>query len=539
MGSKGSSDQVQTQEPWGAQAPYLKGGFQEAYKQFNQGGPQYFPDATYVPFSSQTEQALSMTQQRALNGSPVTNAAQNLAAQSLNSRPQFSGAQNYMNQGPSFNTFAQQVGVGQAPQLPQNFQGPNASGMANVGQGIQNFSQANQQAGVGQNTNFNQANQQAGVGQNIMGLQESIQNFTNQLNGLPDVTQNALSQTAQGANLEGNPYLDNQFDIAAKKVTDTFNRDVNPNIAAQFSLAGRTGSDAQLDAQTQAAGKVSDSLSQLANQIYGGNYQKERDRQLNAANSLGSLSQSAQSLGLQAVGQGANLYNQGQNQDIQRRNLALNFGQQNDQNDIQRRNLAANLYNQGQNQDIQRRSLESQNIFNTGNQALTARGQDLQGALTAGQQDINRRTLAGNLFNQSQGQQLQAANIDSDVYGQQLSQQNQLANMSGQLANQDYMNIDRLMGVGGRVEDLGRQALTDRINRFNFYQNRPQQNLQNYLANIRGSYGNVNTAQGGGANKAQGALGGAMAGAQLGSQIYPGWGTAIGAIGGGLLGYMG
>lgn len=32
---------------------------------------------------------------------------------------------------------------------------------------------------------------------------------------------------------------------------------------------------------------------------------------------------------------------------------------------------------------------------------------------------------------------------------------------------------------------------------------------------------------------------GAMSGAMMGSQIMPGWGTAIGAVAGGLLGYLG
>ncbi len=124
-----------------------------------------------------------------------------------------------------------------------------------------------------------------------------------QFASLPEATQNALQQTAQGDYLQGNPYLDQQYGRAAQQVTDTFNRDISPGIAAQFSKAGRVGSDAQGDVLQNAAGQVSDSLAGLSNDIYGGNYQRERDRQLNAAYQLGNLTQAQQSLG-------SNVFNQ-------------------------------------------------------------------------------------------------------------------------------------------------------------------------------------------------------------------------------------
>lgn len=520
MGSKGGGSQTQRTEPWAAQSPYLQYGFQQAQNLYNTGGPQYFPGATYTPFSDQTEQGLALMEQRALQGSPVTDAAQGLATDVLNQRPHFPGGLNYLQGGPDLNQFSNFAGVGNDPLA--NVGDANVAGLGGVGQGMQNQQQAQNFANVGQGPNYAQGQQLAGVG-NTPSLNQATQQFTNQLTGVPDASQNALTQTAQGQNLTGNPYLDQQFDIAAQKVTDTFNRDISPGIAAQFSLAGRTGSDAQGDVLGNAAGQVSDSLADLANKIYGGNYQQERDRQLSAAGQLGSLSQNQQGLGLQAAGQGADFYNQGQSQDISRRGLASNIAGQGANLDLGQRGLAADIYGSSQQRDISRRGLESQNL-------LGQRGQDINAGLGAGQQDISRRGLAGNMFNQQQGNQLTAAGLDLNAYGQQLGQQNVFGGLANSLANQDYNDINQLLGVGGRVEDLSTRALQDQINRFNHYQNLPQQNLANYIAAIQGNYGGTTTGQGSGGNRWTGALGGASAGSAFGP-----WG----ALAGGILGLLG
>lgn len=63
--------------------PYLEQGAAATQNLAQQGGPQQYQGQTVVPFSDQTNQALNMTQNRALAGSPVTNAAQNLATRTL------------------------------------------------------------------------------------------------------------------------------------------------------------------------------------------------------------------------------------------------------------------------------------------------------------------------------------------------------------------------------------------------------------------------------------------------------------------------
>jgi len=48
------------------------------------------------------------------------------------------------------------------------------------------------------------------------------------------------------------------------------------------------------------------------------------------------------------------------------------------------------------------------------------------------------------------------------------------------LTNLQYGNIDRLRGVGNDVQGLSDRALQDEINRFNYYQQAPQDLLRQY-----------------------------------------------------------
>lgn len=124
------------------------------------------------------------------------------------------------------------------------------------------------------------------------------------------------------------------------------------------------------------------------------------------------------------------------------------------------------------------------------------------------------------------------------LYDAERGRQQQAMQMAPALAQADYADIDRLRAAFAPYDQLNQAKLSDDVARWDFYQNRDQQALQNYMnmALAAGGQGQASTAttpsSSGGA---AGAMGGAMAGAQLGSMFGP-WGTAIGAIGGGLLG---
>ena len=84
------------------------------------------------------------------------------------------------------------------------------------------------------------------------------------------------------------------------------------------------------------------------------------------------------------------------------------------------------------------------------------------------------------------------AKLQTNLYGQNFQQERarqmqagQMLPMYSQLARQPIM--DQLQ-VGSAVEGKAREILGDEINRFNYYQTRPEVNLQNYLRNISGSF---------------------------------------------------
>lgn len=321
MGSSSSpSRTTQVNEPPAFIQPFMQHGAQQARGLYETGGPQYYGGNTVVPFSQQTEQALGMTEQRATNGSPVVDAAQDYATRTLNTDPssQFGGASNpYGN-------------------------GPNMFGSAS------------------------------------------------------------------------NPHLDATFNKAAQQTRTALD--------SQFAGSGRN-----LTGQIPAR---SDQLNDLATQIYGGAYDNERNRQLSYQQQL--------------TGIGASGY------------------------ESERDRMASDL-------DRQR------------------------------------------------------------------SMQFASAGLAPQLANQDYVDISALQGVGGQVEDLSGRLMEDQAARWDFAQNAPQVNLDNYLSRISGAFpGSSTTATTPiHRNRTAGAAGGAMSGAMMGSQIMPGWGTAIGAVAGGLLGGWG
>ncbi len=109
-----------------------------------------------------------------------------------------------------------------------------------------------------------------------------------------------LQDTASGAFLNSNPYLDATFDASASRLTDQFNDSILPNIGAQFGMSGGAGSALHQELATKAGGQLTDSLGSLAADIYGGNYANERG-----------LMQDAQG---QLTSTGANLYGTGVNE---------------------------------------------------------------------------------------------------------------------------------------------------------------------------------------------------------------------------------
>ena len=98
------------------------------------------------------------------------------------------------------------------------------------------------------------------------------------------------------------------------------------------------------------------------------------------------------------------------------------------------------------------------------------------------------------------------------------------------------MDEKLLTGVGEAREGLAQAELQDNINRFNFEQNQPMQDLKDYMALVGGGTVGSNTVEPVYKNSASSALGGALGGAQLATSA--GFNPMYGAIGGGLLGLI-
>ena len=124
-----------------------------------------------------------------------------------------------------------------------------------------------------------------------------------------------------------------------------------------------------------------------------------------------------------------------------------------------------------------------------------------------------------------------------DVTSQRANQMGMLSYASP-LAEADYRDIAALRGVGAEVEGLSGQYIDDARSRFNYEQMRPEAALDAYLGRISGNLGQTQIGPKMERNRGAGALGGAATGASIGSYFGP-WGTAIGAVGGGVLGGWG
>jgi hypothetical protein len=100
--SKGGSNTtrtVTTAEPWSGVKKPLEGGIKDATSLYNQGAPDYYPNNTVAPMSGYTQGALDWQAQRAMAGSPLTQAGQGeltktLSGGYLNNNPHLQGAIN-------------------------------------------------------------------------------------------------------------------------------------------------------------------------------------------------------------------------------------------------------------------------------------------------------------------------------------------------------------------------------------------------------------------------------------------------------------
>lgn len=98
----------------------------------------------------------------------------------------------------------------------------------------------------------------------------------------------------------------------------------------------------------------------------------------------------------------------------------------------------------------------------------------------------------GNLQDRASGQYAQAltntaGQLAYQNYEQERARQQAAIGAAPQLAAADYQDINQLLAAGQLREGYTGQQLGADIQRFNFLQNQPQQNLQNYMSLVYGN----------------------------------------------------
>ncbi len=505
MGSSGSQTSTQESEPWEGQQPYLRDIFSGAQDLFNQGPQEYYPGQTVAPFSPQTQMGMDLMTQRALGGSPQQDQFGNY----------LSGQFNQQNMDPATmfgygNQAAQGIGTGQ---------GMTQQGMGGIGQGMGMMQQAGQ-AGMGMNQPNSMVGGAAGAlsgmtgfgglgeaqqfaGNPAMGALPSSEQYARSQMGVGQAGNQQLSQTSGGGFLGSNPYLDQMFDTASSRAGEAFNEQTMPALAAQFGSAGRTGSGAHQQMGENAARQFGRDLQGMAGDIYAPAYESERDRMLQAAGAGSQAGLGAAGLGVDAFGQ----FNQA---------------------DLGRLGLASGQY-------LGERGLGQQGAQALGNLGIGQGNLSLGGYGLAG--DMGRGfSGAGNQMGQlgigQQGMGMQGVNSMQDLYGNINQNQFRAGTLMPSYNDMQYGDIQRLMGVGGMVEDQSQRLMGANQDRWNFGQAAPWMNMNNYANSVYGlpgGYGTQTSTQPGG-SRAAGIMGGAMSGSALGP-----WG----ALGGGILGAFG
>jgi hypothetical protein len=331
-------------------------------------------------------------------------------------------------------------------------------------------------------------------------------------NQIPRATQRALEQTANGQYLraDSNPYMRGMYEAASAPIVEQFNTQVAPGIAAQFSGSGRYGAPSQAFVGNQAAGRLADSLGNMSSNMYGNAYAQERQNQLGAANSLGSLTQQDLARQQQAASGLAGVASTEQNL---RAGAAGAMGGLAGQEAQFRQGAYGQIGNlAGQEQGLR------QNAYGQMGNLAAQNAQFQQGAYGN----------LGNMANQRDQMRLGAAGM--------------MPGMAGSMDQAQLARINALQQSGAPYQQMGQQLINQTGQNYMGGQQAPWQNMGN-LAGILNGGGNFSTQtqSGGGGGVGSmigGGMGGAMGGAAIGSMI-PGLGTGWGAALGGGMGILG
>jgi hypothetical protein len=205
----------------------------------------------------------------------------------------------------------------------------------------------------------------------------------------------------------------------------------------------------------------------------------------------------------------------------------------------------------GQYGDIYSRALGNENPYLQGvinqqmdrvNSAMSGSGRYGSGMHDAAIAQAIAPTLAQD-YTQRQQLQMAATGAMGDIYGQGLQRAGNAAQLIPQLDEARYAGAGHLMDLGQQQRSYEQALLDQALKLHNAQQARPWEQLARFQAVVGGAggLGGQQITSTPGATQPstmQRVLGGGLAGAGLGSAIFPGIGTGIGAAAGGLMGLM-
>jgi hypothetical protein len=275
-----------------------------------------------------------------------------------------------------------------------------------------------------------------------------------------------LGLTAGGSYLDANPYLNSVFNQAADEVARQYRTAISPAIDSAFARSsGALRSGAALNARDRAEENLGKTLGNLATNIYGGNYQAERDRMLAAAGQQGS--QYLQGLGLRTSAAGTSA---GQGTADASTRLAATGQISGDMSgDVARRLQASNMLQGAEEANLARR-LQASGMLQGADQSDAA-------------QRLQANQMLSNTYNAGADRQLQALNAATNAYNAGRAQQLQALGMQpGYMQAQQQMDYNDL----NAALEARQQQINADIARWDYDQNRNRNNVNWYLNAING-----------------------------------------------------
>lgn len=246
-GPSGSTTVTQTNTPFNA--PYLNGLYQNVANDYTQYPVNYYPGQTLATFDPNLQSGYQNLAQTGAYGAQTLGPVANSTLTNILS----GGVQDW--NGPAYSGF-------------QNF----ASGQAAPVQSLQNF------AGVAADNNI------------VADLSPYMgQLDANSAAAFANPALSSLTQAANGAFLGTNPYIEGEYNAAADPMVRQYMTATAPQTDSAFEAAGRYGSGALANAQSQNEQNLGKSLGDLSANLYGQDYANERNLMTQAGGLLGNL----------------------------------------------------------------------------------------------------------------------------------------------------------------------------------------------------------------------------------------------------------